>query len=67
MKNEDLHHPVAIRVGPTPLKQNSPKAETLDDDSTTSSPHQIIKQNPYGFLQNEFSEAGSSDEERSKC
>jgi len=63
-KNEDLHHPVAIRVGPTPLKQNSPKAETLDDDSTTSSPHQIIKQNPYGFLQNEFSEAGSSDEER---
>lgn len=70
--SNELHHPVAIRLGPTPQKsagrknkESSPKHETVDDESNTSSPHVVVqKDTPYGVLRNETSDADDSDDDR---
>ena len=56
----------------TPSQQqwmfDNDKSETIDEESTTSSPSALVKKqtNPYGYLKNEFSEE-SSAEERGIC
>ncbi|XP_076820051.1 ralBP1-associated Eps domain-containing protein 1-like isoform X2 [Clavelina lepadiformis] len=75
---ENLHHPVALRLSPsrhkhhwvdvgdtsTPSKEQQ---EVLDEDSTTSSPQMHARErrpitNPYGYLHNELSEVESCGE-----
>nr|CAB3265521.1 ralBP1-associated Eps domain-containing protein 1-like [Phallusia mammillata] len=75
---EHLHHPVAVRMTPSRHHEHwtrvgeadgeaagsQSKTETLDEESTTSSPQTRSKvmTNPYGYLRNEPDSAGEDRE-----